>query len=260
MSQRVNTRLTRKGALAAVTYEVLRLWDGSVGWKEHLQVLRDKELLPAPTEKWRREVLSTLSQRFPDPDSVVLDALTRLAKQGESMDVWLPLLHVHLAQTDRLFWRFSTEWLWERKIAGCPSIAPSDVASWIQESLQRDISNGQGLSEYGQVRLARDLVRMGTDVRILTAAGSRKELQRVQLKSDLLVFLLQLLSEETAHPSGVVESPFWHVFLWSRDDLVRELVELDQFGRIGYLAAGSIVDLRLPASSARAYLEEWLPR
>ena len=260
MTQRVNTRLTRKGALAAETYEVLRLWDGTMSWKAHLQVLRETKLLPAPTEKWRREVLTTMSQRFPDPESVVLEALTRLAKQGESMEEWLPLLHVHLAQTDRLFWRFSTEWLWERKVAGCPSIVPSDVAPWIQESLQLEISNGQGLSEYGQTRLARDLVRMGADVRILTAAGSRKELQRVQLQPDLLVFLLQLLSEEMAHPTGVLEAPFWHVFLWSRDDLVRELVELDQFGRIGYLAAGSILDLRLPATSARAYLEEWLPR
>lgn len=258
MTLRINTRLLRKGALVEETFEILRRWDLTLPWKTHLETVRTTNSIAAKSEKWLKEVISTIGQRFPEPDSPVLQALVRLAQSEHTIEPWLQLLHYHIGATDHLFHRFTTEWLWDWHRAHRSDVASDAVLPWVKDSLQKDLSKGAGLSEYGQARLARDLLRMSTDLRLLTS-GAHREIRRPSLTPEVVIFLLILLREQLNNSNAVLESPIWRIFLWSRDELVHDLIELDQFGQISYQAAGSIIDLDLPADSAQAYLDKWLP-
>jgi hypothetical protein len=258
MTLRVNTRLLRKGALVQETFEIMRQWDRTASWKAHLDSVRTSNSIGAKSEKWLKEVVSTVGQRFSEPSSPVLDAMARISRHGLDIEPWLQLLHYHIGTTDALYHRFSTEWLWKWHAGHRTDVATDAVLPWVKETLQKDLSKGSGLSEYGQVRLTRDLLRMATDLRILTPSTHR-ELRRPSLLPEVVIFLLCLLRDQLKNSNAVLESSVWRIFLWTRDELVQDLIELDQFGRIGYQAAGSITELDLPAASAVAYLDKWLP-
>src|SRR4051794_34592593 len=113
---RFSTRLLRKGALIEDTYRVFQTWDLGRSVRQNLQKLRETNPIGAPNQAWLREITSTLSSRFQSDDEV--RPLVLLAQKGLPLHEWKYFLLWHIGETDALYYRFATEWLFAKYTSG----------------------------------------------------------------------------------------------------------------------------------------------
>ena len=64
------------------------------------------------------------------------------------------------------------------------------------------------------------------------------------------------MREDQANAAKIIQSPDWRMFLMQPADVERELLRLHQFRKLGYEAAGSLVQLDLPCTSSSEYAEK----
>ena len=64
------------------------------------------------------------------------------------------------------------------------------------------------------------------------------------------------MREDQANAARIIQNPDWRMFLMQPADVERELLRLHQFRKLGYEAAGSLVQLDLPCTSSCEYAEK----
>ena len=250
--RRLSTRLSRKGALIEETYTVFRVWDRQQDVKSNLVRIRDENPVGARNAAWLQEITATLSSRFRSEDEVL--PLVVLAQGDFPLELWRPCLLWHIGQQDDLFHAFLTRWLYPAHEEGVYRLRTEDVVPFVVEQTAGRLAGGKGLSEYGRVRAARDLLLMATDFGLLRGKVAR-EFTSHHLPDESLLYVLHALAEQEPSPRRIIESPEWRMYLMAPQDVERELLRLHQFRRVEYQAAGSVVQLKLPCPSLLAYAE-----
>ena len=251
--RKLSTRLTRKGALIEETYAAFQAWELDLTIKENLQRIQETNSIGAKNEAWLREVVVTLSSRFINKPT--LEPLVILAKGALPIDTWKPCLLWYIGNTDELYYRFATEWLFEEHRAGTYFIRSSDVIPFVQKLTRGRIASGGNLSEYGLIRAARDFLRIATDFGLLSG-GAVKQFAHYHLSEESFLYILHALAEREPNASRIVQSPDWRLFLMDPADVERELFNLHQFRKLEYEVAGSLVQLKLPFRSSVDYARE----
>lgn len=245
--RKISLRLLRKGSLIQETRILFREWESTKSARENYQQAREQNWLGARTQGMLKEMVATISSRFPDPAECA--PLLVLAKSSVSSEIWQACLHWYVANRDELYYRFVTEWLFTQYEAGTYLLKPQDVVPFVTKITSGQIASGGTLSEYGLIRTARDMLRMSKDFGLL-ATGSTRRFALYHLPDEAFIFLMQVLLERERNPQKAIHAPDWQIYLMSAADIERELLRLHQFRKLHYEVAGSLIELKLPCASA----------
>jgi hypothetical protein len=240
-----STRLLRKGALVEESYRVFACWEPRDSVAQNLERIRNTNPVGARNGSWLREVTTTMSGRFSIGDA--LAPLACLAKAQYPLERWKFCLLWHLGSTDGLFLRFMQEFLFPQHEDGIAAFETSAALSFV-ESIEREKLLGAPLSDYGRVRMARDLFRMAAAFG-LVEGQSRRRFTHVVIPDDAIVYALHSLQADIPSVSRALQSRRWHLFLLAPATVERELLNLHQLRRLRYEQAGSIRELSLPHAS-----------
>jgi len=246
-------RFLRKGSLIQETMMLFRDWETTGSARDNFQKAKERNSFGAKTQGLLKEIVSTISSRFPDPAEV--EPLIVLAKGEVSAEIWKACLHWYMASRDELYYRFVTEWLFSRYESGVQLLKPPDLEPFVRAITAGQIASGGNLSEYSITRTARDLLRFGADFGLLTS-GSVRQFALYRLPDEAFIFLTHVLLERELSPQKAIYAPDWQIYLMSPSDVERELLRLHQFRKLHYEVAGSLIELRLHSSSPLEYAKE----
>jgi hypothetical protein len=241
-----STRLVRLGGLISETFTIFQGWDISKPTRENLRRVKETNSIGAKSQGWLREVTITLLSRFPNSKSI--ESLVILAKGSVNHEIWKACLFWHVAEANELYYRFASEWLFKQYEAGTYLIKTSDVIPFVHELTDGKIGGGN-LGEYSVTRLARDLLRMASQFGLLTDTTVR-QFTSYHLPEDAFIYLLHVIAEREPNPNRIINSPDWRLYLMSPKDVELELLRLHQYRKVHYEVAGSLVQLKLPFTSA----------
>jgi hypothetical protein len=250
-SAEISQRLLRKGVLAAETYRAFQEWDLTAALDANLANLANSQF---KTVAWAHEVHATLARRFKDQPAAA--PLVILAQRGLPFEEWLSCLLLWIGIRERLFRDFVLEWLYSQFDHGMYRITIDDVLPFSTQLWRKIHDGSKALSEYGELRNARDLLRMGRDFGLLTGDGSAKSFASFHLSDRCFLFWAHAIAEQESSAARVPASALWRLALMRPSDVEQELLRLHQFRTLDYQVAGSLVQLTLPCGSSRQYAEE----
>ncbi len=248
----LSIRFTRKGALIPETYAAARHWDRQLSVDANIARIRRDNLIGAKSAAWLQDVTVTLAARFRQGHG--LAPLVVLAQSGLAIEQWRECLLWHLGGQDALWFAFLSEWLNVAYRDGRFRIRTEDVMPFVVARTAGRVADGKGLSDYSQIRVARDLLLMATGFGLLSGKAVR-EFTSYRLSDEGFLYVLHALAEHEANPDRIINAPEWRMFLTQPADVEQTLLRLHQFQQVEYHVAGSIIHLRLPYSSLLAYAE-----
>ena len=253
---RFSTRLLRKGALIEETYRIFQSWDINASVRQNLRRVRETNLIGADNQAWLKEVAATLVRRFRSEAEV--RPLVALARKGLPLQQWKHFLLWHIGQTDVLYYRFATGWLFDQYVNGIHNLRTEDAVPFFRDTIRTLTDSERELSEYGVLRGARDLLRMAGDFGLLHGKAV-KNFAPIQMPEHAFLYVAHALSEKVPNARKMMERPEWRLFLLTPQQVEREVLELHQFRKLEYHMAGSLAQLSLPAGTAAAYAESLTP-
>lgn len=246
----ISQRLVRKGALADDTYRAFQEWDISETPEVNLKRFAEGQY---STAAWGNEITITLRRRFRNARDA--EPLITLAKKGLPFDEWRTCLLIWVGLREELFRQFVIEWLYPQFDAGTLRIRVDDVRPFVTSFWRTTHHKSKELSEYGEVRTARDLLRMSRDLGLLEGDGPDKFFCSHHLSDRCFLFWAHAIAENERGPSKVPQSTSWRLALMRPSDVEHEILRLHQFRKLEYHVAGSLVQLTLPCGSFREYAE-----
>jgi hypothetical protein len=110
------------------------------------------------------------------------------------------------------------------------------------------------LSDYGLRRTARDLLRMAAAFG-LVEGQPRRHFSHVVVPEDAILYATYSLMDQVPSAERMIRSERWRLFLMGPEDVERELMNLHQFHRLRYEAAGSVRELSLPFSTLNEFTQ-----
>ncbi|MEU8272531.1 BrxA family protein [Sphaerisporangium sp. NPDC049002] len=220
--------------------------------RENLDQLRWDNSIGAGSMTWLRDVAKVLNRRY---EPAGRDRpLVRLAQSGCDLQEWKPLLLWHMTRDEFLVRDFLQNWLFHAYDSGAFRIQSSDVTAYLSAIDSRGGKTEHPWSETTMKRVAVGLLRIATDFGLLRGTATR-EFTGYHLPERSFIYLLHAMMEELGHPSKVIASADWRLFLMRPTDVENELLRLHQFRRLDYQVAGSIVQLSLPCANSERYAE-----
>jgi hypothetical protein len=244
----ISQRLLRKGALAAETYKLFSSWDQSASLDRNLEKGLQGEF---STDAWGREVRATLRRRFQSIPAT--QQLVHLAISGLPLEEWRSCLLLWIGLCEPLFGDFVRDWLFPEFEIGTFQIRTQDVGPFVEQYWKRQSPNS--LSAYGTTRTARDLLRMGVDLRLLQGKGPAKSFASHHLSDRCFVYWAHVIAEVEGSTARLIESRAWRLALMGPTAIENELLRLHQFRKLEYEVAGSLVQISLPCKSASEFVE-----
>ncbi|WP_295400601.1 BrxA family protein [uncultured Thiocystis sp.] len=243
-----------KGSLIEETYRVFRGWDDTVSKTENLKRARQENTIGAKSAAWAQNVSWAVSRRF---DPAGRDhPLVELAKAGCEQEIWKPILLYHMTRDEFLVRDFLVHWLYPQFIAGTYRLRAEDVLPYLHNlSKTKDIEWSGHWTESTTKRVASGLLKLGVDFGLLSGVQSR-EFVSYHLPEQSFIYLLHAMMEREANARRIIDAEDWRMYLMDASDVERELLRLHQFRKLHYEAAGSLAQLKLPATSAADYAKE----
>lgn len=242
-----------KGSLIPETYEVLQRWDLCQSKKENLDRLREENYIGATSETWLRDVAKVLNRRL-DPQGRDR-ALLVLAQGHCSLDEWRPILLWHMTRDEFLLRDFLVNWLFPEYEKGAFRVRTDDLHDYLRTIGTRGGETEHVWTDTTRKRVAAGLLKLGADFGLLVGAA-QKEFTSYHLPDRSLLYLLHAaLEQANGNPGNALDVDDWRMYLMKRTDLEHELLRLHQFQELHYEAAGSLIQLSLPADSALGYAE-----
>ena len=246
-------------------------WDLEASKRANLDQVRASNSIGAPTQAWLKQVCTTFSRRFEPsgPDrSLALAARTATGRQH-----WRPLLLWHMANSEGLLGD-GLGWTWEVFSAGGPvrptepclagrrtrdwratCCRPTRPSAWLEGTGSQGHPEVADWSEATRKRVAGGLLKAGVDFGLLQGRVKRRFTAYYLADEPLLYVLLQALASNRTTAAALAD-PRWLWFRLPEAELEHRLLLLHQAQVISYYRAGSVVDLKLPASSAEALVQE----
>ena len=241
-----------RGPLASDTLQALQGWDLEASKRANLDQLRQSNSIGAPTQAWLKKVCSALSSRF---DPAERDrALVLAARTCTGQRHWKPLLLWHLANTDRLLGD-GLRWSAHVYSDGGDLLQTQQALAWIESTGSQGHPEVAEWSEATRKRVAGGLLKAGVDFGLLQGRVKRRFTAYYLADEPLLYVLLQCLASNRTTAAALAD-PRWLWFRLPEAELEHRLLLLHQAQVISYYRAGSVVDLKLPASSAEALVQE----
>jgi len=241
-----------KGALVSETLQVFQGSDLEASKRTNLDRVRSSNSIGAPTQAWLKQVCTTFSRRF-EPSgrdrSLALAARTATGRQH-----WRPLLLWHMANSEGLLGD-GLAWTWEVFSAGGDLLQTDQALAWLESTGSRGHPEVEEWSEGTRKRVAGGLLKAGADFGLLQGRVKRRFTAYYLADEPLLYVLLQCLASNRT-TAAALSDPRWLWFRLPEAELEHRLLLLHQAQVISYYRAGSVVDLKLPASSAEALVQE----
>jgi hypothetical protein len=238
-------RLLRKGVLVQETYEVFAAWDDGFSVAQNLKTVLSSRY---PTAGWEREVSSTLHRRLRHLDRI--RPLITLAKGGMSVSDWRDCLRLWIGATEQPFHDFAAGWLFTEHEKGRYQVRTDDVHAIVDKVAATRGPKAKPFSEYGKLRAARDLLRMASDLGMLTGDGPIKSFASIAMSDDVTMFYAHMIADLEGNPAKMPASHLWRLAYMAPPDVHVALRRLHQFKRLNYEVAGNIVQVGLPFGSA----------
>ncbi|MCP9832148.1 DUF1819 family protein [Synechococcus sp. HJ21-Hayes] len=241
-----------KGALISETLQVLQGWDLETSKRANLDQVRASNSIGAPTQAWLKQVCTTFSRRF-EPSgrdrSLALAARTATGRQH-----WRPLLLWHMGNSEGLLGD-GLAWTWEMFSAGGDLLQTDQALDWLESTGSQGHPEVAEWGESTRKRVAGGLLKAGVDFGLLQGRVKRRFTAYYLADEPLLYVLLQCLASNRTTAAALAD-PRWLWFRLPEAELEHRLLLLHQSQVISYYRAGSVVDLKLPASSAEALVQE----
>jgi hypothetical protein len=241
-----------KGAMIEESMLALRSWDLSLDKPTNLKHIRERNDVGARSAAWLRDVVFVISRRF-DPSDKDL-ALVTLAKGHCPMDVWTPILLWHVTRDEFLFRDFLLHGLFPVHESGAIRVSTSDVLHYLSTFTGRGGTVEHAWSPKTTSRVAAGLLKMAADFGLLVGRTA-KQFASYHLPEASFLYLLHAMSKDLPNPGRLIASPDWRMYFMAPDDVERRILDLHQFHRLEYHAAGSLAQLTLPCRSAREFAE-----
>jgi hypothetical protein len=241
-----------KGALVSETMQVFQGWDLEASKRTNLDRVRSSNSIGAPTQAWLKQVCTTFSRRFEPsgPDrSLALAARTATGRQH-----WRPLLLWHMANSEDLLGD-GLAWTWEVFSAGGDLLQTDQALAWLESTGSQGHPEVEEWSEGTRKRVAGGLLKASADFGLLQGRVKRRFTAYYLADEPLIYVLLQALASNRT-TAAALSDPRWLWFRLPEAELEHRLLLLHQAQVISYYRAGSVVDLKLPASSAEALVQE----
>jgi hypothetical protein len=241
-----------RGPLISDTLQALQGWNLEASKRANLDQLRQTNSIGAPTQAWLKKVCSALSSRF---DPAERDrALVLAARTGTGQRHWKPLLLWHLANNDQLLGD-GLRWSAQVYSDGGDLLQTDQALSWLEGMGSQGHPEVADWSEATRKRVAGGLLKAGVDFGLLQGRVKRRFTAYYLADEPLLYVLLQALASNRTTAAALAD-PRWLWFRLPEAELEHRLLLLHQAKVISYYRAGSVVDLKLPASSAEALVQE----
>ncbi|MCP9943338.1 DUF1819 family protein [Cyanobium sp. ATX 6E8] len=241
-----------KGALVSETLQVFQGWDLEASKRTNLDRVRSSNSIGAPTQAWLKQVCTTFSRRF-EPSgrdrSLALAARTATGRQH-----WRPLLLWHMGNSEGLLGD-GLAWTWEMFSAGGDLLQTDQALAWLDGTASQGHPEVEEWGESTRKRVAGGLLKAGVDFGLLQGRVKRRFTAYYLADEPLLYVLLQALASNRTTAAALAD-PRWLWFRLPEAELEHRLLLLHQAKVISYYRAGSVVDLKLPASSAEALVQE----
>jgi hypothetical protein len=241
-----------KGALVGETLQVFQGWDLEASKRSNLDRVRTSNSIGAPTQAWLKQVCTTFSRRF-DPSGTDL-SLALAAGTTTGGQHWRPLLLWHMANSEGLLGDGLT-WAWEVFAKGGDLLQTNQALVWLEGTSSQGHPEVAEWSEGTRNRVAGGLLKAGVDFGLLQGKVKRRFTAYYLADEPLLYVLLQTLASNRTTAAALAD-PRWLWFRLPEAELEHRLLLLHQSKLISYYRAGSVVDLKLPASSAEALVRE----
>jgi hypothetical protein len=241
-----------KGALIPETYAAFRQWNPSQPTEENLRRLKQTNPIGARSTNWLRDVVFALQRRF-DPTGRDR-ALVSLARAGCDIEIWKPIMLWHMTRDEFLVRDFLINWLFPLHLSQVHRIRAADVVPYLESLSVREVRGGKGWTKSTILHVAAGLLKIVADFGLLKGRAIR-EFTAYHLREESFLYLIHAMQDQEESAARVVDSQDWRMFLMSRADVERELYRLHQFRRLHFDAAGSLIQLQLPCSSAAEFAE-----
>jgi hypothetical protein len=245
----VSLRLLRKGAFTEETYSLFQQWDFSESMESNFDRILHGHFR---THAWSTEVKATIRRRFRAIDAAT--PLILMAKNGLPFEEWRSSLLLWVGTRERLYREFALNWLFSEFDQGTYQVRAEDVQPFVRK-LWPTLNEQTHLTEYSVTRTARDLLRMAADFGLLAGNGPRKTFSPLHLSDRCFLYYAHVIAEIEKSTSRIPQSHLWKLALIRPDDVVTALLRLHQFRKVDYQVAGTLVELTLPCSSAREYVD-----
>jgi hypothetical protein len=242
-----------KGAMVEETYGVFAAWDFDRTKRQNLDHVREANFIGAGSQTWLRDVGKVLNRRFDPADRD--RPLVLLAKAAWSLDEWKPALLWHMTRDEFLLRDFLVNWLYPAYLEGRCRLRPEDLEEFLRTIRARGGITEHVWSASTLKRVAVGLLAIAGEFGLLRGTAAR-EFASFHLPERTFLYLLHAIRDGESNPRRLLESSDWRMFLMGSQDVERELLRLHQFKKLGYEAAGSLVQLSLPWASAREYAEK----
>ncbi|NDC15388.1 MAG: DUF1819 family protein [Synechococcaceae bacterium WB9_2_170] len=241
-----------RGPLVNDTLQALQGWDLETSKRANLDQLRQNNSIGAPTQAWLKKVCGALNTRF---DPLENDrGLLLAARNATGQRHWKPLLLWHLANTDRLLGD-GLRWSAQVYSDGGDLLQTQQALAWIESTGSQGHPEVAEWSEATRKRVAGGLLKAGVDFGLLQGRVKRRFTAYYLADEPLLYVLLQALASNRT-TAAALSDPRWLWFRLPEAELEHRLLLLHQAQVISYYRAGSVVDMKLPASSAEALVQE----
>lgn len=241
-----------RGPLVSDTLQALQGWELVASKRANLEQLRQSNSIGAPTQAWLKKVCSALSSRFEPAgrdQALVLAARTETGQRH-----WKSLLLWHLANSEQLLGD-GLRWSAQVHRDGADLLQTAQVLTWLESTGAQGHPEVAEWSEATRKRVAGGLLKAGVDLGLLQGRVKRRFTAYYLADEPLLYVLLQALASNRTTAAALAD-PRWLWFRLPEAELEHRLLLLHQAKVISYYRAGSVVDLKLPASSAEALVQE----
>ena len=241
-----------RGPLFSDTLQALQGWELEASKRANLEQLRQSNSIGAPTQAWLKKVCSALSSRFEPAGrdrALVLAARTETGQRH-----WKSLLLWHLANSEQLLGD-GLRWSAQVHRDGADLLQTAQVLTWLESTGAQGHPEVTEWSEATRKRVAGGLLKVGVDLGLLQGRVKRRFTAYYLADEPLLYVLLQALASNRTTAAALADQR-WLWFRLPEAELEHRLLLLHQAKVISYYRAGSVVDLKLPASSAEALVQE----
>ena len=241
-----------RGPLVTDTLQALQGWELEASKRANLNEIGASNSIGAPTQAWLKKVCSALSSRFEPAGRDRALVLATRTTTGQRH--WKPLLLWHLANSDRLLGA-GLSWSAQIYSAGGDLLQTEQALAWLEGTGSQEHPEVAAWSEATRKRVAGGLLKAGVDFALLQGKVKRRFTAYYLSDEPLLYVLLQALASNRTTAAALAD-PRWLWFRLPEAELEHRLLLLHQAKVISYYRAGSVVDLKLPASSAEALVQE----
>lgn len=225
----ISARSSAKGSLINELFTLCQALSNGLAFNQLREEALNGRIFIKNSFETRRSIWNHLKRRYLFlGDSWVIRDLVEASNQGIDSNDFLSLSYLYYVLRDNLTYRFITGPVWNKWTRKIVTIEREDVFRFFDKESERN-PQINAWYESTKKKVANNTLSSLRDFRVLSGVR-RKRIQHFNASSRTVLHLLSLLIYEGLKGENLIQSPDWHMFLWSEGDVVRALNELSHKG------------------------------